>query len=337
MQKMQITTLVPAYKPKYLVELLTALRHQTVKPAKVIFSDDSPDQAFVAMLNSEPLKSAVADLHIEVVAGPRSGAYNNFRHLLRLYQDQSGGPTELFHLLLDDDVLYPSFYERHLHAHAQVALGCVVSRRWTALESGQPMRDLPVPPAIAQHAQRMLLLGSDLLFAQTAGVSSNWLGEFSNATFSFAMAAELDNPSMDGICFTGLEDLGAFLKASLTSQLGFINEHLGYFRTSAEQHSANPMGRPMKLAHLAYIALTLAGRRLGKLPPSQCAVNLASLCPIILQRYGHEADMAELCSLMPAMAAAEAGAEERFLGLWHVYSGASARQETPAAARLAMV
>jgi hypothetical protein len=334
---MQITTLVPAYKPKYLIELLTALRHQTVKPARVIFSDDSPDQAFVAMLNSAPIKNAVADLKIEVVAGPRSGAYNNFRQLLRLYQDQPGGPTELFHLLLDDDIPYPSFYERHLHAHGQVALGCVVSRRWTALESGQPMRDLPVPPAIAQHAQRMLMLGSELLFAQTAGVSSNWLGEFSNATFSAAMAAELDDPSMDGICFTGLEDLGAFLKASLRSQLGFINEHLGYFRTSAEQNSANPMGRPLKLAHLAYIALTLAGRQLGKLPPGQCALNLASLCPIIVQRYGREADMAELCALMPALAAAEAGAEADFKALWYVYSGASVRQEMPAAATMAVV
>ncbi|WP_263559602.1 glycosyltransferase family A protein [Paucibacter sp. B2R-40] len=333
---MQITTLVPAYKPKYLVELLTALRHQTVKPAKVIFSDDSPDQAFVNLLNSEPIKSAVADLNIEVVAGPRSGAYNNFRQLLRLFRDQSGGPTELFHLLLDDDIPYPSFYERHLHAHGQGALNCVVSRRWTALESGQPMRDLPVPPAIAQHAQRMLVLGSELLFAQTAGVSSNWLGEFSNATFSSAMASELDDPSMDGICFTGLEDLGAFLKASLSSKLGFINEHLGYFRTSAEQHSANPMGRPMKLAHLAYIALTLAGRRLGKLQATQAAANLASLCPIIAQRYGHESDMAELCALMPALAAGQAGAEEQFMPIWQVYSGASARQEMPAAACLAI-
>ncbi|MCV2360812.1 glycosyltransferase [Paucibacter sp. TC2R-5] len=324
---MQITTLVPAYKPKYLIELLTALRHQTVKPARVIISDDSPDQTFVAMLNAEPLKSLVADLQVLVVAGPRNGAYNNFRHLLRLYREQAGGPSELFHLLLDDDIPYPSFYERHLDAHRQAALNCVVSRRWTALESGQPMRDLPVPPAIAQHPQRMLVLGCDLLFAQTAAVSSNWLGEFSNATFSAEMAVQLDDPSMGGICFTGLEDLGAFLKASLSGSLGYINEHLGYFRTSAEQHSANAMGRPMKLAHLAYIALTLGGRRLGKLTATQAATNLAGLCPLIKLRYGHEQDMAELTSVMPGLAAAEEGAEEAFLALWHVYSGASSRQE----------
>lgn len=326
---MQITTLIPAYKPKYFIELLTALRHQTVKPARVIVSDDSPDQAFVAMLNAEPLKSLVADLHIEVVAGPRTGGYNNFRHLLRLYRDQPGGPTELFHLLLDDDIPYPSFYARHLQAHGQASLGCVVSRRWTALESGQPIRDLPVPAALDQHPQRMLVLGNEMLFAQTVGVSSNWLGEFSNVTFPAAMAQQLDDPSMAGICFSGLEDLGGFLKVGLIAPLGYINEHLGYFRTSAEQHSAKPMGRPMKLAHLAYIALTLAGRQIGLLSADQAAVNLASLCPTIVQRYGHEEDMAELCAVLPALGVAQPGAEQRFMALWHVYSGASTWQEMP--------
>ena len=322
---MQFTTLVPAYKPKYLVELLTALRHQTVKPARIIFSDDSPDQAFVALLNAEPLKSAVADLNIEVVPGPRSGGYNNFRYLLHLY----GGQTELFHLLLDDDIPYPNFYERHLQAHRQGSLGCVVSRRWTALESGQPYRDLPVPMPIAMHAQRMLVIGSELLFAQTVGISSNWLGEFSNVTFPAAMAPHLDDPKLADICFTGLEDLGGFLKVSLIAPLGYINEHLGYFRTSSEQHSAKPMGRPMKLAHLAYIALTLAGRNIGLLGASQAALNLASLCPLIVHRYAHEKDMAELCATLPALGAAQAGAEERFLALWHVYSGAANRVPLP--------
>lgn len=80
---MQITTLVPAYKLKYLVELLSSMRHQTVKPTRVIFSDDGPRQDFMAMLNSVLLKITVADLLIEVVPGPRNGGHNKFRHLLR--------------------------------------------------------------------------------------------------------------------------------------------------------------------------------------------------------------------------------------------------------------
>jgi hypothetical protein len=320
---MQFTTLVPAYKPKYLIELLTALRHQTVKPARVIISDDSPDQAFVATLQNEAIRNAVADLNVSVLPGPRSGAYNNFRRLLQLFGEQ---PTELFHLLLDDDIPYPSFYERHLQAHSSGAVHCAVSRRWTALESGQPVRDLPVPPAVATHPQRLLGLDARVLFTQTAGMSANWLGEFSNATFRASMAAELDDPSLDGICFTGLEDLGAFLKASLHGPLGYINEHLGYFRTSGEQHSANPMGRPMKLAHLAYVALAIAGRRLDQLTAPQCANVLAALCPLIPQRYGAEQDLAALNPVLLRLAGGEAAAEPEFLALWQDYSGASARQ-----------
>ncbi|MEO6280275.1 glycosyltransferase family A protein [Roseateles sp.] len=322
---MQFTTLVPAYKPKYLIELLASLRHQTVKPARIIISDDSPDQAFIAALSNPTLRDAVADLNIEVVPGPRTGAYDNFRALLQRY----GGQTELFHLLLDDDIPYPAFYERHLAAHMQGRPQCAVSRRWTALESGQPTRDLPVPAAVANHPQRMLAMDAKLLFAHTAGVSGNWLGEFSNATFHADMAPQLDDPSLDGICFTGLEDLGAFLKASIRSPLGYINEHLGYFRTSAAQHSADPMGRPMKLAHLAYIALTLSGRRLGLLDPAAAQANLARLCPVIVERYGAQTDMTMLCTVLPGLAAADASAEAEFLDLWHVYSGAAARRPLP--------
>ena len=329
---MQITTLVPAYKPKYLVELLSSMRHQTVKPARIIISDDSPSQAFVATLSAEPLKGLVADLNVEVVAGPRLGAYSNILYLMHLY----GKQTSLFHILMDDDIPYPKFYERHLQAHRTASLCAVVSRRWTALESGQPIRDLSPPDAVCNHPQRMLALDASILFDHTVASSANWLGEFSNATFSADMVDEIDDPSLDGICFTGLEDLGAFLKASLHGQVGYINEHLGFFRTSADQHSANPMGRPMKLAFLAYMALAIAALRLGRLTVSQCHLVLEKVCPLIRYHYGSEFDMVEMCAQMPRLATGEPAAVTEFLAHWHVFSGSEARaslSEIVAAAR----
>ncbi|MCH7344990.1 glycosyltransferase family 2 protein [Pelomonas sp. CA6] len=323
---MQITTLIPAYKPAYLAELLACLRHQTLKPARVLVSDDSPDQAFVAALSQEPLKSLVADLHIEVFPGPRRGGYNNFRQLLWRFRQQ---PTELFHFLLDDDVIYPAFYARHAMAHGSGEPLCVVSRRWTALEGGLPVRDLPVPAAVDQHPQRLLALDATLLFRHTAGSSANWLGELSNATFRAEAAESLDQARLAGLSYAGLEDLGAFLVNSLKRPLGYINEHLGFFRTSSQQNSANPMGRPLKLAHLAYVALTLAGRDVGVLSADECAQNLARLCPLIAQRYGGEADMAALCETMPALARHEAAAEQQFRALWADYSGASHMPPVP--------
>lgn len=312
---MKITTLIPAYKSKYLVELLTSLRYQTVKPARILFSDDSPKQDFMAMLNSEPLKSAVADLMIEVVPGPRTGAYNNFRHLLKIFN----GATDLFHFLLDDDIIFPSFYERHLVAHSMGQLPCVISRRWTALESGVPMDDLPVPQAVTDHPQRMLSLDADLLFQRTVGLGMNWLGEFSNATFRSELADEVADSRMDGISFAGLEDLGAFLRASLRGPVGYINEHLGCFRTSPEQNSANPMGRPMKLAFLAYIALAIAAHRLGLFTTKQCYAVLERVSPVIGYHYRSELDMVEICALMPRLASGDSEAISEFLALWDVF------------------
>lgn len=311
---MKITTLIPAYKPKYLIELLTALRHQTVKPARILFSDDSPGLEFTRVLHSEPIRSVVADLNIEVVEGPHTGGWPNFLHLLEVW----GGDTELFHFLLDDDLIYPTFYERHLAAHQSADTLCSVSRRWTALESGQPLRDLNLPEAVANHPHRLLSLPADILFATTVARSANWLGEYSNAVFRAGFAPEVRATAMDGISYIGLEDLGAFLCASLVKPVAYVNEPLGSFRMNAEQHSAQPMGRAMKMAHLAYLALAIAARRIGKLGEADCALVMRSLCPLVAQRYGGEADMAGFCALMPAMAEGGPAAEREFLDLWKV-------------------
>jgi len=318
---LKFTTLIPAYKSKYLFDLLCSLRHQTIKPAMIIFSDDSPEQTFSSLLLNEPLKSIVADLNIQVIPGTRSGGYNNFCNLLKFFLNQQETRTELFQLLLDDDVIYPTFYERHLFAHQSLNAPCVISRRWTALENGQPFRDpLPLPSAIAAHPNRILSLDSEILFKHTVGERKNWLGEFSNTTFRADMAPLLLESNMLGISYSGLEDLGGFLKASLHGPIGFINEHLGFFRTSSEQNSSNPMGRPLKLAFLAYIALSFIGRDLGKLSNTQVVESLRQICPFILHHYGKEADMADICRSLPKLVQGGLEAELEFLQLWTCYA-----------------
>ncbi len=124
----QITTLIPAYKTKYMVELLTGLATQTHKPARILISDDSPNGEFTELLRTMPVAHR---LPIEVCAGPKNGAYENFKHLVRHWN----GSTDLFHILLDDDVLFPDFYARHVMAHAMAPeTACSISARWTANE-----------------------------------------------------------------------------------------------------------------------------------------------------------------------------------------------------------
>ena len=317
---MQFTTLIPAYKPKYMIELLSAIRHQTVKPRKVIISDDSPDQSFLRALTSEPLKGLTLDLNIQVIQGPRTGAWNNHVYLLKIYSSDADTQTELFHILLDDDFIYPNFYERHLYAHGLDNVTCVISKRWTALESGQPLRDnLPVPSIISGHAQRILTLDAGLLFSQTAATSQNWLGEFSNATFTCDLAYEVADSNLAGVSYYGLQDLGAFLKSSLKGPLAYINEYLGYFRTNEEQHSANPMGRPLKLAFLAYAGLAISSRKLGYITNEQSHAALNRVSDFVLQHYSNEKDMAEINSNLSSVAKYGFKEEEGFLDAWHKY------------------
>ncbi|GAB3357572.1 MULTISPECIES: hypothetical protein [Giesbergeria] len=298
-----------------------ALRHQTIKPEKIIFSDDSPNQDFFNFLSQEPIRTLVADLNVQVVHGPRKGAWNNFRNLIDIYCQQGENKTEFFHILLDDDIIYPRFYERHLEAHRLGHLSCVVSRRWTALESGQPISDnLPVPEAVANYPYSMIMLNSAILFLHTVGNNTNWLGEFSNVTFRASVAEEIIESQMAGISYAGLEDLGAFLKSSLHAPVGYVKEFLGAFRTSAQQHSADPMGKPLKSAFLAYIALAIAARNIGQLTKDQSAQAILKVAAFILQHYSEEKDMQEFCRVMHEFLASSAIAERDFLAVWSDFS-----------------
>lgn len=312
-----VTVLVPAYKPKYLGELLLALQSQTLPPARVVFSDDSPDQAFVQALGGGGARAAYPALHIEVIPGPRQGAWANFQQLLQRYR----GETEFFHLQLDDDIPYPHFYEQHAQAHRLVRAGCAVSRRWTALESGQPVSSLPVPAPVAAQMQRVLTLSADLLFTQTVAGTNNWLGELSNATFRADTRDMLLEARLAGVNYTGLEDIGSFLAASQQAPLIFINEHLGYFRTSAAQNTAQPSGRIFKLGLLAWIALALAAQRLGHLSAEQCTGVARRMGRVVLQHYAADDDICEVARLALALGESPA-AEAAYLAAWQAYSGA---------------
>jgi hypothetical protein len=311
----KITTVIPAYKPKYLHELLTSLYHQTVRPERVIFSDDSPDSAFRTALQSEAVRSAMAGLNIEVIDGPRAGAFANCRHLLQAWN----GSTRLVHFLLDDDIIYPEFYERHLAVHAAGAVDCSVSRRWTSLEPGLPVGRLPVPEPIARHERRVLSLESGFLFTTTIPSCNNWLGELSHAVFNHEVSGLLDEPRLAGISFEGLGDIGFFLSASLRKPIGFLTDVLGYFRLNPAQNTQQSSSRDFKAGHLAWIALGLAAQRLGKLHPAQAAQCFRTIGGLIVKRFGDSPDMAPFCELLPALIRGDAAAADRFLGSWQAF------------------
>jgi hypothetical protein len=316
---MQIATLIPAYKTQYLVELLNSLRLQTLRSDQIIVSDDSPHGEFRELMNSAPYRPLVEGLNIEFVDGPRRGAYANFQHLVQVWS----GRSAFVHVMLDDDVIYPEFYERHMAAHAAGRFSCSVSRRWTASESGQPLRGQPVPAAVAQNAGRMISLGGELIFLTAVLACNNWFGEFSNAVFRADCADLLLQPSLAGVSYAGLWDLGAFVAASLRQPLCHIEDHLGFFRLSAGQNSANLNGPIMKAAHLGYVALAIGGLRTGHVSPAQLAACAWAVLAALNARYDAEADMAVfrglLSDLGQALTQGDADAADRFVLAWHAF------------------
>ncbi|MEM5400562.1 glycosyltransferase [Paraburkholderia unamae] len=312
---MRLTTVIPAYKSKYLPDLLIGLANQTVKPDRVIFSDDSPDRAFATGLANISASSPIARLNIEVIDGPRRGATANWRHLMNVWS----GSTPLVHFLMDDDIIYPEFYERHLALHSGNVVNCSVSRRWTGLESGQPISLLPRPPEVANHSDRAFAIGPDFLFNSTIPVCNNWLGELSNCVMNVEAAQVLDKSTLAEISFEGLGDIGLFVSASLQKPIGYINEALGVFRMNPSQNTQNNNSPDLKRAHVAWVALALAGRRAGKLTQVQVSQSILRIHPVITHRFADLPDMQGYFDTIPGLVAGSPGAENDFLRWWHAY------------------
>lgn len=316
---MDVTTLIPAYKPKYLIDLLMALRQQTVRPRRILISDDSPDGAFKVALNGGALAQWVAGMNVEVIDGPRTGATANFRHLVKVWD----GATPLVHLLCDDDIIYPDFYERHIAVHRTGSIDCSVSRRWTALDSGLPVGVLPVPANIVQHSSRAVAIDSNTAFQTTIPDCNNWFGEFSHAVFNAQVAGEFEHWSMSGISYEGLADVGMILMASMQRPLCWINDTLGFFRTSDEQNTQQMQGQVMMAAHLAWIALALGAKRLGRISAEQMVQCVARISVVIEQRYAQTEAMMEFIELFPSLLQQAPASEERFVKAWHRFIGAN--------------
>ncbi|MYM85230.1 glycosyltransferase [Duganella sp. FT50W] len=316
---MKITTVIPAYKSQYLMELLASLAQQTEPPERIIFSDDSPDQSFTSMLTSEPLQSLIGHLNVTVLPGTRRGAYANWSQCINAW----GGQTELVHILCDDDLIYPQFYARHRHAHMTGNFSSTVSRRWYANEAGQPVnKSLTLPEAVDLHPQRLLSLDANTLFVSTVGRAANWLGEVSNTVMRAEAANLIVQRQVDGISIAGLEDLAAFICGARERPLCYINEHLGCFRQNAGQNSAKGASAAMKCSIMGYLGLALIGLRRGLISEEHAHYCFELVGQNVLWHYRDEADTQAIRDTLPALIAGAPGADERYLQAWHDFVAA---------------
>ncbi|QDL56561.1 glycosyltransferase family 2 protein [Rhodoferax aquaticus] len=317
---LKITTVVPAYKPQFLKYLLASLMQQTERPHQVIFSDDTEDLTFARALLLDPLKTALADLNVKVVQGPRKGAAANWRHCLQAWDVQ----TELVHVLCDDDYLFPQFYEQHRKAHESGRFSATVSRRYYADIDGVCLQcALEVPPEIASVGSRYLRIDAATLFPLVVPSCTNWLGEVSNMVMHREAATLLAFPSFDGIPFSGLEDIGSVLCASVQDPICYIAEHLGYFRMHPQQNTMQFTSRPVKLAVLAWGALAVIGRQRGLLNHKHAKVALAKSLFMAQEVFAADAEMKPFIDLIPAALAEQPQALTQWIALWNGFAAQS--------------
>lgn len=309
---MKIATLIPAYKTTYIAELFASIQNQTHRPELIIVSDDSPGGAFRRALESATIRPLLAGLNIFIAEGPRTGGYNNMKHLIKLWNSS----TDLVHIMLDDDIAYPEFYERHLEAHRAGDFSCTISRRWRANDTGFPLEGQFPPAAVAHSPYRILSLDSDVVFMTTVAECKNWFGEFSNTVFRSGTCPIFFKPEMGGVSYAGLWDLGAYLSASMIAPIGYIQDYLGFFRVNEQSHSASKFGPMMKTAVLGYAALALGGQRIGKISEKQARGCYATLGRVLPVHYPAEEDMQIFCSLLPKMAQGDISATSDFEKAW---------------------
>jgi len=284
---MQIITLIPGFKSEYANDLIRCLRNQTYKSKKIVISDDSDNNFYTDYLRSNENRQLIEDLPIEFIIGPKKGAYENTKYLIKRYSEES----DLIHILYDDDVIYPTFYENHLRIHSSGFFSCSISARWSADESGFAREPQPIPAEVKNHQNALLSLSEEVMLQTTICECKNWLGEFSNTVIRKEFCYLLLNPNFMDISYAGLWDLGFFINASLSAPVGYIKENLGFFRQGKSNNSSKIFGPYMKAAFLAYGSLAYGLHRIGKITEDEKITCFKNLYIFLNNYYLNEDDM----------------------------------------------
>lgn len=278
-----ITTLIPAYKPEFLGELLLGLLHQSCRDFKVILSDDSPGEHITGLLRRGYYGSAVAALDIECVPGPKHPRLNQ-----RALIERWNGRSPFVHMHLDDDVIYPDFYRTHLAAHAAGPFSASVSRRWTSHVDARPVHGFEWPDFVASSPLRQVPVDAQTLFQSMLPGCANWMGEFSNMLISATGAAAWPWPRSGEDNYFGWPDVGFLLEAVQRAPIAVVNEHLSVFRQHSEQTTRKMHNHGGRVSSLAWATYALLGWRQGRISARQAVQAISINVRQCLQRYGED-------------------------------------------------
>lgn len=307
-----ICTLIPGYKTAYLEELLLSLSTQTYRQFKVIISDDSPNNEVTNLVKQLHLKGQLKGMAVEVVEGPKKGGFANIYHLVRNFAQQA----EFFHILMDDDLIYPTFYETHIREHSRKHANVSISARWNANESGQPCAmtmDEATSSSFVEHFD-----AASIAKALIPGCN-NKLGEFSHAVFRREAAPLLLNPTIAGISYFGLDDIGAFINAAEEFPAIWIPAPLGIFRTNPHQNTGKLTNATIKCAHYGWISLALIAEEKGWISSDEAWASVTFITNTIRVRYQNDNLGKSMLEVLDRYKQLDAAFKQAFLAVWNAY------------------
>jgi predicted O-linked N-acetylglucosamine transferase (SPINDLY family)/GT2 family glycosyltransferase len=307
-----LTTLIPAYKTQYIFELLSCLSTQTYTNIKVVVSDDSPNNEVTTVIKSAKFAEILKKLNLDIIEGPKKGSSANVVNLLNFWNQS----TPYVHILFDDDLIYPTFYQMHLTAHSKGSIGASVSYRWVGNELGVPISSPRIPSFISDGLEKVDVLSANQIFPSIVPDCVNWLGEFSNTVYSASAAWELKPATLNGIPYNGLGDIGLCLHTSLSSNIAIIKEHLGLFRVNPHQNTGNFSSISFRCGYIAWIAIALGSYELGKIDIKQTEHAIHMVSGIVHRLFKGNEEMLAFARLQEEYSVGSNDFKQSFIQLW---------------------
>jgi hypothetical protein len=268
------------------MEAIISVALQTKKISKLIISDDTKNNQVIEFLEQRNIKKMFPQLDLSLIEGPKKGTWENVKNLLNLIDEY-----DAFHIMTDDDLIYPDFMRKHCLIHQQARPLVTVSKRWMLHENGMPIGVAPMPDNIYNNSNLYFYINNENLISNSILNINNFLGELPQSLMSVKFKSSFINRRINNIKFSGLEDIGSFLIASELDGLIFINETLGGFRRHSNQHTINYKTKNNFCSTIAWIALSIAVEEQGKIGVEQLTKNINIIFKILDERNSTPEDV----------------------------------------------
>lgn len=254
----KIATLIPAYNTEFIAEVIIGLKNQTYTNFDVYIADDSKNSEITNIINKLDREGGIGKLKIIIFEGAKQPRLNHV-----LLDQLFSRKYEFIHFHLDDDYVFPTFYEEHISAHCKGSFSLSATPRWLADQSGLPVgKDANIP---ITSDSRFIPINSQALAKSTLPRCINWIGELSNIVFrnDFQPIFELPPKTTAEINFYGLIDINTCLSQSLKGDICFIQSYQSIFRQHPGQSTHVKNSHGAAVARVSWLIAAIKCREIN--------------------------------------------------------------------------